>query len=143
MDPGRIRVRMIDGKSSTFGLPWWSTGRLLALVLVGAILVCHGVFGALHLCSSHEGHMHQEHGHPSVEKGMAAHDEPPSCHVSGADYFAVLLTAFLGLVLGLPLRSARSWVSVAEPPAVERRFTSLVFYPPRGPTLPVLQVCRL
>ncbi len=138
---------MIDGKRSTFGLPGWSTGRLLALVLVGTILVCHGVFGALHLCSSHEGHIHQEHGHPHghppVEKGMAAHDEPPSCHVSGADYYAVLLTAFLGLVLGLLLKGTRSWIGIVAPLVVGRRFMPVVLYPPRGSTLLVLQVFRL
>ncbi len=74
---------------------------------------------------------------------MDAHDEHPPCHVLGADYFAVLLTVFLGVVLGLLLESAKSRVSIVAPCIVGRRFTPLVLYPPRGPTLPVLQVFRL
>lgn len=73
---------------------------------------------------------------------MATHDHPV-CHVM-TDYFAVLLTAFLGLVLGLLLKGARSWVGVAAPLIVGRCFKSVVLHPPRGPTtLPVLQVFRL
>jgi hypothetical protein len=73
---------------------------------------------------------------------MAAHDHP-LCHAV-TDYFAVLLTAFLGLILGLLLEGARSWVTVAAPPIIGRRFAPAVLHPPRGPTtLPALQVFRL
>lgn len=134
-------ARIIGGKRGRSSLLGKPRGRLLALLLVGAILVCHGVFGALHLCSSPQTHLHQEHVHPAVEEGMGAHDEDSSCHALGADYFAVLLTAFL--VLGLLLEGARSWISVVAPSTVGRRFTPVVLHPPRGPTLPVLQVFRL
>jgi hypothetical protein len=130
---------MIGGKRSRSGL---LGNRLLALLLVGTFLLCHGVLGALHLCSSPQTHLHQEHGHPAVEEGMGAHDEDSSCHASGADYFAVLLTAFL--VLGLLLEGVRSWIiRVVAPSTVGRCFTPVVLHPPRGPTLPVLQVFRL
>jgi hypothetical protein len=116
----------------------------LALLLVGAVLACHGVFGALHLCSSHQGLIYQEHGHSSAEKGgMDAHDEHSPCHLLGADYFAVLLMAFLGLALGLLLKGARSWIGIVAPLVVGRRFMPVVLYPPRGPTLLILQVFRL
>ncbi len=74
---------------------------------------------------------------------MAAH-EHTSCHLAGADYFAVLLTTFLGLILGLLLKGLRSWASAVDVPLTAgRRFTPVVLHPPRGPTLPVLQVFRL
>ncbi len=73
---------------------------------------------------------------------MDTHDHPV-CHAV-ADYFAVLFTAFLGLVLGLLLKGARSWVSVSAPLTAGRRFAPAVLHPARGPTsLPVLQVFRL
>ncbi len=118
--------------------------QLLALLLVGTLLLCHGVFGALHLCSAplaptttHQGHEYP----PSAEKEMGAHGHP-ACHVA-ADYFAVLLTAFLGLILALLMKGARPWNSVAASLNLRCRFRSLILHPPRGPTPPVIQVFRL
>ena len=72
---------------------------------------------------------------------MGAHGHP-ACHVA-ADYFAVLLTAFLGLIRALLMKGARPWVSVAASLSLRCRFRSLILHPPRGPTPPVIQVFRL
>jgi hypothetical protein len=63
--------------------------------------------------------------------------------MDAAHYFAVFLLAFLGLVLGLLLKGARIWSRITAPLVFNRRLRPLVFRPPRGPTLPVLQVFRL
>ncbi len=120
-----------------------SKSTFLTLFLVGTLLLCHGVFGALHLCSTVPVPVHHDHHeHPSsVEEGMGAH-EHLVCHAM-TDYFAVLFTALLGLVLGLLLKGARSRATVAAPIISGRRYAPVVLHPPRGPTLPVLQVFRL
>ena len=136
---------MTGSRHSRSSLLRRSSGRLLVLLLVGTLLLCHGVLGAVHLCSAPTVPVHQDHEHPSSvgqEEGMAAHGHLV-CHAA-AGYFAVLFTAFLGLVLGLLLKGARSWVSVSAPLIFGRRFAPVVLHPARGPTtLPVLQVFRL
>ena len=124
------------------GLLRGSIGRQLALLLVGTLLLCHGVFGALHLCSTPTAPTHQTHEHPSFADESVAGHEHPVCHLTGAEYFVVLLTAFLGLVLGL-LKGARLWDRVAFRPS-RLYLQPWVSHPPRGPTnLPGLQVFRL
>src|SRR5215208_5752231 len=99
--------------------------RLAILCLVGALLLCHGLFGALHLCSTTEhaasadSHLTHDH-HASSEAGANTNEHPPVCHLLHAAAYAVFLAAFLWLVFGL-----------------------VVLHPPRRPTLPVLQVFRL
>ena len=124
--------------------------RLAILCLIGALLLCHGVFGALHLWSTTEhaastdSHLAQDH-HASSEAG-ANTDEHTMCHLlHAAAYYAVLLAAFLWLVFGLLLLkgAARLWSTSTAPAASFRRFGPVVLHPPRGPTLPVLQVFRL
>jgi hypothetical protein len=118
--------------------------QLAALLLVGTLLLCHGVFGVLHLCSSPTAPTHQSHEHPSfADETMVGH-EHPVCHLTGGDYFTVLFTAFLGLVLGLLLKGARLWDRVTSLKLPEPYLPPSVSHPPRGPTaLPVLQVFRL
>src|SRR5215203_7368884 len=123
--------------------------RLAILLLVGTLLLCHGVFGALHLCSTTEhaastdSHLAHDH-HTSLEAG-ANTDEHTMCHLlHAAAYSAVFLAAFLWLVFGLLLlKGARLWSTSTAPAASFRRFGPVVLHPPRGPTLPVLQVFRL
>jgi len=124
--------------------------RLAILCLVGALLLCHGLFGALHLCSTTEhaastdSHSTQDH-HASSEAGANTNEHPPVCHLlHAAAYYAVFLAAFLWLVFGLLLlKGARLWSTITAPAASFRRFGPVVLHPPRGPTLPVLQVFRL
>jgi hypothetical protein len=121
-----------------------SRGRLLALLLVGTLLLCHGAFGVLHLCSTHAAPTHQTHEHPSFADETVVGHEHPLCHLTGGEYFAVLFTAFLGLVLGLLLKGARWWGRVTSFRLSEPYLPPLVSHPPRGPTKPpVLQVFRL
>ena len=123
--------------------------RLAILCLIGALLLCHGVFGALHLCSTTEhaasadSHLTQDH-HASSEAG-ANTNEHSVCHLlHAAAYYAVFLAAFLWLVFGLLLlKGARLWSTSTAPAASFRRFGPVVLHLLRGPTLPVLQVFRL
>ena len=124
----------------------------MALLLVGTLLLCHGVFGAMHLCSySHASasHVHEHHSPPAdagdpADAGAGVQEEHAVCHLMDvAHYFAVFLAAFLGLVLALLLKGARLWGRVTAPFVFGLRLRPPVFHPPRGPTLPVLQVFRL
>src|SRR5215218_8309110 len=82
-----------------------SRAKFATLLLIGMLLLCHGVFGVVHLCTttqsspSHVAHEHQSH--TGEEGGAHQHHQCHLMHV--ANYYAVLLTAFLGLVLGLLL----------------------------------------
>jgi hypothetical protein len=126
-----------------------TSDRLLALLAIWALLLCHGVFGALHLipdpvlqpiAAGEHATTHQ----PSHAHGVTAPYEHPASHHTDTEYFAVLLGTLLGaLYLWLLLRNdrRRDGIStvrrfVSSPPAT---FSNL----PRGPTLPFLQVLRL
>ncbi len=119
--------------------------RILAFLLVGVLLLCHGVYGVVHLCSASPFSAHQGHEHPdSMETGMVAHDRHPECHQAGASqYFAVLFAAFLGLALWLLFKGIRACAKAVAPFVVDRRLRPLVPHPPRDPTLPVIQVFRM
>jgi hypothetical protein len=123
--------------------------RLAILCLVGALLLCHGLFGALHLCSTTEyaasADSHLTHDHHASSEAGANTNEHPVCHLlHAAAYYAVLLAAFLWLVFGLLLlKGARLWSTSTAPAASFRRFGPVVLHLPRGPTLPVLQVFQL
>src|SRR3954452_16676807 len=97
---------VMSRRHSRFG---WAQGvrvRILALLLVVALLLCHGVFGALHLCSvppAGAAAHHAGHQHASSGAGTSSH-EHHTCHLMhAATYYAVLLTALLGLALGFLL----------------------------------------
>src|ERR671933_2105829 len=102
------------GRSSFLGKP---RRGLLALLLVGTLLICHGVFGALHLCSAPPVlSVHQDHQHPLSAEAGAVHHEQPGCHlVHAAEYFAVFLAGFLGLIFGRVLKGASLWASLSTP----------------------------
>ena len=118
--------------------------QLLALLLVGTLLLCHGLFGALHLCSASHASASHGHEHHSPTETGAGDQEHAVCHLMDvAHYFAVFLAALLGLMLWLLLKGARVWGRVVAPLVFDRRLRPPVFHPPRGPTLPVLQVFRL
>src|SRR5918992_2817355 len=118
-----------------------SRNVLLALLLAGTLLLCHGVFGAMHLCSSSQAsasHVHEHHS--PADAGAGVQEEHAVCHLMDvAHYFAVFLAALLGLVLWLLLKGARLWGRVTVPLVFYRRLRLPVFHPPRGLTLPVLQ----
>ena len=117
----------------------------LAVLLAGTLLLCHGVFGALHLvCSPPRCAGAAEHtaGHePAAGEAADAHEHPAG-HGVGTEYFAVV-AGLLGLLLGLLRKGATSRVRIGmgQPPVLRRTF--LVFRPARAPTSPALQVFRL
>src|SRR5215210_7206667 len=119
--------------------------KILPLLLVGALFLCHGVFGPLHLvCNSPEcvdGARHPS-GHHSAAGTMGHAHEHPAGHATSTDYFAVV-AGLLGLLVGLlstgtgtkrRLESCRAPTSLREHP---------VFRPARALTSRVLQVFRL
>lgn len=127
-------------------------GRLPAIILVVAFLACHGLFGAAHQASMPAQGTHGDHTpEPLQMNGM---DGNPGGHqanhhetghlASGTAYNAVLITALIGVALWL-LRRWRPWVMVGFSPFVDHalRIFPVRLHPPRGPTLPALQVLRL
>jgi hypothetical protein len=118
--------------------------RHLSVLLIGALLFCHGVFGSLHLlcylpqciggaehAAKHQaGEVHDSHGH-SADHGISA------------GYFAVLVSSLLGLLLGLLPKGAPLRIGLgARWPVVLRR-VPVVMRPPPTPTPLILQVFKL
>ncbi len=117
----------------------------LSVLLAGTLLLCHGIFGALHLvcdppvCAGAAEHPAQ---HEPAAGAAAGVHEHPADHGAGTGYFAVV-AGLLTLLLGLPPRGAPPRVGggMGWPPVLRR--APLVFRPARGPTSPTLQVFRL
>ena len=121
--------------------------RHLSVLLIGTFLLCHGLFGALHLvCDPLEwcaGGAQHSAGHQTADGAGDAHEHPTGHGISTA-YFAVVAIGVLGLLLRLLPKGAaglRIWLGTRWP-AVLRRVPA-VLRPPPTPTLPVLQVFRL
>ena len=120
--------------------------RQLSVLLAGTLLLCHGVFGALHLvcdpprCAG--GAEHATEHQPADGATGDAHEEHPAGHGTGTEYFAVVVGLF-SLLLSLLPKSAPSRVGIGihRPPVLRRAFA--IFRPARSPTSPVLQVFRL
>jgi hypothetical protein len=117
-------------------------------VVVIALLLCHGVYGAAH-------RVHQAPGATDHYRGAghAAHGDGPGT-VGGntgpydegcfgcVAYAASLLVVSIGAVLWL-LRGGPSWYEGNAAMLLPVRGPGSVLHPARGPTLPVLQVFRL
>jgi hypothetical protein len=130
------------------------SGEFLAVLLVEALLLCHGVFGFAHEISCHEcdppdllasmsqaGHEHGSEHPIGHEAGQATGDDPVGGHAF-AGYFGIVLALFGVVVLGL-LPDARSWRRDASPRLYRPCLLPALARLPRGPTLPLLQVFRL
>jgi hypothetical protein len=119
--------------------------RPLSLVLIGTLLLCHGVFGSLHLiCTSPECAGDAEHPakHHAAAGAGDAHGHPAG-HARSTEYFAVLVVGFLGLLLGLlPKRTPLRIGPDARWPVILRRVPA-VLRPPPTPTALTLRVFRL
>jgi hypothetical protein len=119
--------------------------NMLSVLLIGTLLLCHGIFGALHLvCDPLEWCAGAQHSaeHKTAAGAVGDAHEHPADHGTSPGYFAVLV-GLLGLLLGLlpkgtPLRIRLD----ARWPAVFRRVRA-VFRPPPTPTPLTLQVFRL
>ena len=118
----------------------------LSVLLIGTLLLCHGIFGTLHLvCHVPQCADDGEHAgeHQAAAGGLGDAHGQPAGHGSSTAYFAVLVVGLLGLLLGLlpkgaPLRIAPG----TDWPVVLRRVPT-VFRPPPTPTPLTLQVFRL
>ena len=121
-------------------------GRLVAALLIFALLLCHGALGALHQASSkaveHDAGGHHAHtaAQPvSADHGVGHHDGP----IAHTDYAAVLFVVLLGAAF-LLLSDRFVARSLAVSSRTSGRVPStLALLLPRGPTLPLLQVFRL
>ena len=116
----------------------------LSVLLAGMLLLCHGIFGALHLvCDPPVCAGAAEHpaGHEPAAGAAAGVHEHPADHGTGTGYFAVV-AGLLGLLLGLLPKGcpSRDRIGMRWPPALRR--APVVFRPVRAPTLPILQVFR-
>jgi hypothetical protein len=119
-------------------------GKVLAALLVAALFVCHGVFGYEHQLTpaaepmqapeTSSAHHAQHHG-PTPDQG--AHHE----HPSDGGYFATLLVLLLGVLLSCAIAPAGFGHPTAK--LLRRSSRPPLFYPPRRPTAPTLQVFRL
>ena len=128
-------------------------GRLPAILLVVAFLACHGLFGAAHQVSAPAQGSNGGHASAHVMHMVGldeSHDGHQASHhgtghlAGGAEYMAVLITALLWmapwLLRGFRLRGA----AIVSTPAIRNlRIVSVWLHPPRGPTLPALQILRL
>ena len=121
-------------------LPRPTREKLLPLLLVGALLLCHGAFGSLHQISNVALLEHPTVVHPSHHQ----EHEPTDGHPVGShDYAAALFALLLGIVYVLLRRETRGWNAS---PALSRTGllpTTAVLHLPRGPGPPLLQVFRL
>jgi hypothetical protein len=114
--------------------------RLLSLLLVGALLLCHGALGSLHQLECCVLFEHPLTEYTSHQEEHGAADD----HTSGArDYAAALFVLLLGMIYALLRREARDRYALPAPrrsgllPAIK------TFHLPRGPDPPLLQVFRL
>jgi hypothetical protein len=121
--------------------------RHLSMLLIGTLLLCHGVFGGMHLvCDPLEwcagGALHSAEHQTAAGAGDAhAHH---TGHGGSTAYFAVVALGLLCLILRLLPKCAtglRIWLGTRWS-AVLRRVPT-VLRPPPTPALPVLQVFRL
>ena|SRR5215208_2776980 len=117
----------------------------LSVLLVGTLLFCHGVFGAVHLiCYPPQCVGAAEHAaeHQAGAAGGGAHEHSAD-HRTSTGYFAVLVASLLGLLLGLlPKRAPLRINLTAHWPVVLRRVPA-VLRPPPTPAPLTLQVFRL
>ena len=117
-------------------------GRVVAALLVVALLLCHGALGALHQASSWTVE-HDASGHHAPAAPPASTDHHAAGAVAHADYAAVLFVVLIGAALALLWGRLQARGAAASPHAPRRVFLRLALPPPRCPTPPLLQVFRL
>ena len=123
-----------------------TSDRLLALLAIWALLLCHGVFGSLHLicyppqCAGDAGHQTVAGAIGDAHKHSADHE---ISHEVSTGYFAVLVSSLLGLFLGLLPKGAPLRIGLTAHWPVVLRPVPTVLRPPPTPTPLTLQVFRL
>jgi hypothetical protein len=118
--------------------------KQLSLLLIGTLLFCHGVFGALHLlCCPPQCAATAEHAaEHRAAAGAGETHEHPAGHDTCMGYFAVL-AGILGLFLGLLLKSASLRIRLDARLPAALRWVPTVMRPPPTPTPLILQIFRL
>ena len=122
----------------------------LSVLLIGTLLLCHGVFGALHLiCYPPQCVGDSEHTaeHQTVVSAVGDTHEYPAdhgtSHGASTGYFAVLAFSLLALLMGSSLEHSPLRITPdARWPSVLRRVPA-VLRPPPTPTPLTLQVFKL
>jgi hypothetical protein len=115
------------------------------VLLAGTLMLCHGVFGVVHLVCDPPRCVAAEHSAElqDAQAGTAAGEHGEVLGGSPMTHGMLVLAGLFSLLLGLLPKGVASRVgSGARRPPVVRREPAM-FCPPRGPTLPVLQVFRL
>jgi hypothetical protein len=116
------------------------SGRFTVVAIAVALLFCHGAFGYAHqlpqgeaqaIPAAHAAGLHQP------DSGKTADGVHP-----GAAYFATLLLLVFGTLLVIGGRRPAD-TKLPAPMASRSFYRARVLPPPRGPTLPSLQVFRL
>ena len=121
--------------------------RHLSALLIGSLLLCHGVFGALHLvCDPLEwciGGAQHSAEHQTAAGAVDAHKHPAG-HGGSTAYFAMVALGLLVLILRLlPKCAAGLRIWLGTPWTAVLRLVPAVLRPPPTPASPVLQVFRL
>ncbi len=119
--------------------------RRLSLLLIGTLLFCHGVFGALHLiCYPPQCAGDAEHAgeHNAAAGAVGDAHEHSADHATSTGYFAVLV-GFFGLLLGLLAKGAPLRIGLDARWPAALRWVPAVMHPPPTPTPLILQVFRL
>jgi hypothetical protein len=113
----------------------------MALLLLVALLFCHGFMGAFHQLPDPPEHSRVmgEHSSHAPAGGSGGHS---GLHLGHSDYAAVLISILFGAIIGL-LSGVRMWRGLTAPQFPERTFPPLILHPARGPTAPLIQVFRL
>src|SRR5215217_1837645 len=78
--------------------------NMLSVLLIGTLLLCHGIFAALHLvCDPLEWCAGAQHSaeHQTAAGAVGDAHEHPADHGTSPGYFAVLVVGLLGLLWGL------------------------------------------
>ncbi len=146
----RVRGRAVAGtrgqgfaeKTPAAGgfLSVWEPGRAFVFLVVVALFFCHGAFGYAHQLPPVDAPpAHAAHAMSGHQPGT---DQAPDGLHLGDTYFATLLLLLFGALL---LLGGGTWriakLPTLAPWVAGHRVRGLP--PPRGPTLPSLQVFRL
>ena len=123
-------------------------GGVLPVLLIAALLLCHGVLGFAHQVSYGTCEPTEISGvhHGSAAETGESDAENTGDHTTDGlghlSYAAVLLAAFGAMLL--VLLGVRRWREAPPPRSIFRRHhLPFITRRPRGPTLPSLQVLRL
>ena len=117
--------------------------RQLSVLLVCALLFCHGVFGSLHLlCYPPQCIGGAEHAAEHHAGAVGDSHEHSADHATSSGYFAVLV-GLLGLLLGLLPKGSPLRIRLEARWPVVHRLVPAVMHPPPAPTPLILQVFRL